>query len=461
MKQFLTRFINGKKEQITTIHTPDAQLINQERDLVNLVPEVRYQSIIGFGGAFTDTAGAVFSQMPKHLQKELISDYFSPDGLGYTLGRTSIDSCDFSLERYASDDVACDVDLHHFNTTRAQKYVIPMLTMAQQTAGKPIGLMVTPWSPPAWMKTNHSRIGGGELKPEYYAVWAEYICRFIRSYTEAGAEITMLSCQNEPKAIQAWDSCIMSAEQEGFFIEKYIYPALKKHKLDNVRILIWDHNKERALERVCATLESEEVRSMVSGVAVHWYSGDHFEALQMIHEKFPDLVMVFTEACIEYSRYGKDNQLHDAEMYAHDIIGNFTHGLNAFIDWNLLVDQNGGPNNVGNNCAAPVMYDTKNSTLHRNLSFDYLGHFSKHIKPGAVRIGMSRFDERLEVFAAENADGSIVATVLNRCDEDIPFSLRCKTLIWPVSQPAHSISTYIEPSRKNGQESQCKTAAMR
>lgn len=372
-----------------------------------------------------------------------MEDYFSSDGLGYTLGRTSIDSCDFSLERYASDDVEGDVELRYFDTARAQKYVIPMLAMAQQAASKPIGLMVTPWSPPAWMKTNHSRIGGGELKPKYYAVWAEYICRFIKSYMDAGAEIKMLSCQNEPKAIQTWDSCIMGAKQESIFIKEYLKPALARNKLDDISILIWDHNKERAWERVCETLETDEVRSMVSGVAVHWYSGDHFEALQMIHEKFPDLMMVFTEACIEYSRYGKDNQLHDAEMYAHDIIGNFTHGLNAFIDWNLLVDQDGGPNNVGNNCAAPVMYDTRNGVLHRKLSFDYLGHFSKHIKPGAVRIGVSRFDERLEVLAVENADGNIAAAVLNRCGEDIPFSFRCNSLVWPVSQPAHSISTYV------------------
>ena len=274
-------------------------------------------------------------------------------------------------------------------------------------------------------------------------LWAEYICRFIEAYQQAGVDVKMLSSQNEPKAVQTWDSCLMNAAQEREFIQHHLYPALKRHHLEDVCLLIWDHNKERVFDRVSETLNNPEVAEMVGGAAVHWYSGDHFEALQMTHERFPKLQLVFSEGCVEFSRFGGTHQVRDAEMYAHDVIGSMNHGLNAFIDWNLLLDGKGGPNHVGNFCSAPAMYDEETGELRYNLSFDYLGHFSHYIRPGAVRIGMSRFGEALEALAVRNPDGTIVVVVLNRRDENAKFFLRKNGRVVETMQEAHSISTYV------------------
>jgi len=425
-----------------TVQT-DPNETNREKELVNLYPQVTYQTITGFGGAFTDAAGYVFSQMPQNLQAQLLNDYFAQDGLRYTLGRTSIDSCDFSLEGYAAADMPGDTALEFFDAGRAKRYVLPMILRAGQVAGQPIQMMLTPWSPPAWMKTNHAREYGGYLKEEYYDVWAEYICRFIRQYQADGVHVCMLSAQNEPNAAQTWDSCLFSGGQEQVFIQRHLYPALCRNGLDGLLLLIWDHNKERAFDRACETICNDAMEKMVGGVALHWYSGDHFEALQMITERFPGKQIIFSEACVEYHLYPEQNQLRNAQMYAHDIIGNLNAGMNAFIDWNLLLDEHGGPNHSGNFCDAPMMYNRQTEVLQKNLSYEYIGHFSRYIQPGAVRIGLSRFDPRLEATAFKNPDGSLCAIVLNQSQTVIPFFFRMGDQVWPVRQQAESISTYV------------------
>lgn len=443
MKQLTTLYTDRQKQ--TTVRTigPDPAETEREKLLVNLYPQVGYQTIDGFGGAFTDAAGYVFSLVSPRQQEEFLKGYFTKEGLNYTLGRTSVDSCDFSLECYASGDTPGDVSLERFDVGRAQKYALPLLLRAQETAGRSIPLMFTPWSPPAWMKTNASRLGGGMLKEEYYDVWAEYLCKYIRQWMNAGADVRTLSAQNEPKATQTWDSCVFSAAQERTFIREHLYPALRRNGLEQIELLIWDHNKERAFERACETICDPEMEKIVSGVALHWYSGDHFESLDMIREKFPDKKLVFSEACVEYSVFADQNQLSNAQMYAHEIIGDLNHGLTSFLDWNLLLDEQGGPNHAKNFCDAPVMYNTKTGELTRNLSYDYIGHFSRYIQPGAVRIGLSRFSDRLEATAVRNPDGGVCAVAMNRNKEDVSFFLRIGNRVWPATLPGESVSTFL------------------
>ena len=280
------------------------------------------------------------------------------------------------------------------------------------------------------------------MKEENFDRWAEYICRYLKEFIRLGAKPVYLSPQNEPKAAQTWDSCLFSAEEERVFVRDHLYPALARNGLGQVQLLIWDHNKERALDRALHILSDPETEKKVSGVAVHWYSGDHFEALQMIRDAFPDKKIVFSEACVEYSLYASQNQLRDAQMYAHEIIGDLNHGANLFLDWNLLLDEQGGPNHVGNFCDAPVMYDRKTGELRQNLSFDYIGHFSRYIRPDARRIGLSRYADRLEAAAALNRDGSLAAVVMNPSKEKADFGLRLKDRVWPVQIPGESISTF-------------------
>ncbi len=443
MKRYTTLFAND--QAVLTVQTvaPDEREREREKDLINLYPQTAYQTIDGFGGAFTDAAGYVFSLMPPALQTKFLRDYFSDAGLRYTMGRTSVDSCDFSLETYAACDKEGDTALETFDMTRAGQYALPLLLRANETAGKPLRMMLTPWSPPAWMKTNRSRVGGGRLKPEYYDAWAEYICRYIAEYRKQGMDVRILSPQNEPKASQTWDSCLFTGEEEGRFIRFHLFPALKRHRLDFIELMIWDHNKERAFDRACETMRDPETESMVAGVAVHWYSGDHFEALDLITRRFPEKKIVFSEACVEYGVYGDRSPLSNARMYAHEMIGDLNHGLTSFLDWNLLLDENGGPNHARNYCDAPVMYDTRTGVLKQNLSYHYIGHFSRYIRPGAVRIGFSRFDQRIEATAVKNPDGSLCAILMNPTDMEITFFLRMGDRVWPVTQEANSLSTCV------------------
>lgn len=232
----------------------------QENGIINLYPQRLYQKIYGFGGAFTDSAGYVFSLMPEELRRQFLCDCFSEKGLCYTWGRCPVDSCDFSLECYAADDDPTDETLAHFSLDRPLRYSLPLIREAGQVAGRSIQLMLTPWSPPAYMKTNGSRIGGGRLRPEYAERWARYLCRYILALRELGLDVRLLSVQNEAKAAQTWDSCLYTAREEREFIEHYLAPQLSRAHLDDICLLIWDHNKERAYERMSETLQSDAVR---------------------------------------------------------------------------------------------------------------------------------------------------------------------------------------------------------
>ena len=394
----------------------------RENELINLYPEVEYQQVEGFGGALTDSAGYVYSLMDDEQKKEMISNYFGKDNMKYDLVRIPIDSCDFSLEHYEADSDEADENFNKFSFERVEKYIIPLLDDVEEKYGEKIEIMLSPWSPPVYMKTNGDRNYGGKLKKEYTKRWADYICRYIEEYRSRGYKVTKLTMQNEPKAVQTWDSCVYTAKEQKEFLKNYMWPALVEHKLDDIEIYIWDHNKERAFEWA-NTIIDEETDQMVAGIAFHWYSGDHFEALQMIKEKFPNKKLLLSEACIEYSKFTATDYLKNAQKYAHDIIGNFNNGMNTFLDWNIVLDEIGGPNHVGNFCDAPYLYDTKNKKLIESNICGHLWHFSHFIEKGAVRIGFTKYTDRLDVTAFKK-DNKIAVVMLNRTEEKIPAYLR-------------------------------------
>lgn len=417
-----------------------------EKRVVNLYPDVTFQTFRGFGGALTEAAGYVFAQLPAERRAEILRAYYGPGGLNYRFARTHLDSCDFSLDSYAAMNDPRDPELASFSLVRDEKYILPLIHAANAAAPEPLQVMLTPWSPPPFMKTNGTKKFGGYLKEEYYPLWARYICRYIREYRDRGVNVTMLTPQNEPKARQIWDSCLFTGEMESRFIAGHLGPELCRSGLDDVALFIWDHNKERAFDRACDVLGDGTAAPYVSGVGVHWYSGDHFEALELIGRRFPGLRLAFTEACVEYTTGGDTSPLKNAQRYAHDLIGNLNAGLDLFLDWNILLDNRGGPNHVGNFCEAPIMCDVKAGTFRLMPSYHYIGHFSRHILPGAVRIGLSRFSDELEVTAFRNPDGTLAAVVLNRGPSDVPYVLRLGGRICPLKAEALSLTTLrIEP----------------
>jgi glucosylceramidase len=311
-----------------------------------------------------------------------------------------------------------------FSLSRDEQYILPVVKDALAVAGQPLTLMISPWSPPPFMKTNGEKNHGGKLKNEYRALWARYICRFIKEYEARGVRFSLVSLQNEPKAVQIWDSCIYTVEEEREMLREFLAPEMRRQGLSDIGILVWDHNKERAVERAQEIMADEEMRELVRGVAFHWYSGDHFEAVSMLRELYPDKRLIMSECCVELSKFAPGDDLRSARMYAREIIGDLNGGADAFIHWSLVFDPEGGPNHVNNLCEAPVVCDWKNRKAIFKLPYYYIGHFSRFIRPGAVRMGFSRYTDNLDVTAFLNPDGERVVVLLNKTSEDVPVVLR-------------------------------------
>lgn len=396
--------------------------VEAENELINIYTDVEYQKFTGFGGALTDSAGYVYAQMNEDDRKTLINSYFKKDQMGYSRVRIPVDSCDFSVEQFEAVSDKEDIDFSSFSLNREKKYIYPLWEDVAKACAD-VEVMVTPWSPPAFMKSNGIRIQGGHLLPEYRAAYAEYLCKYIKELGKIGIHVKQMSIQNEPKAVQTWDSCIMDAQEEKVFLRDYLYPALQENGITDVDLFIWDHNKERVYERACAIID-ETTAHMVKGIAFHWYSGDHFEALSMVREKFPHFQLILSEACIEYSKFGAESDLLNVKKYIHEIIGNLNAGMTAFYDWNIVLDKVGGPNHVGNFCDAPYLYHEDEKRLEERATLSAIGHFSKYIKPGAVRIAHSKYTEEIDVTVFKNVDKSLAVVLFNPTEKEIPVTLR-------------------------------------
>ena len=264
---------------------------------------------------------------------------------------------------------------------------------------------------------------------------------YRKEYKKEGIDISVLTVQNEPNATQRWDSCTYSGSEESTFASEYLIPALKSEGLKDVEVLFWDHNKDNIINRANEVLSSKNAIDSLAGIAFHWYSGDHFEQIRMFKEKYPDKKAVFTEGCIEKHQF--KTPVKNAERYAHDIIGNINCGMDAFIDWNLYLDEEGGPNHVGNFCSAPIQGNTQTDEIIYNPSYYYIGHFSKFIPVGSKRIGVSKFSDKLETTAFLTPDNRRVVVVLNRSDESVDFRLCEQNLYTEQKILPHSIKTYI------------------
>ncbi|WP_328515408.1 glycoside hydrolase family 30 protein [Halobacillus yeomjeoni] len=408
---------------------------------VTLFPEERYQRIMGFGGAFTEAAAYTLSQISEEQRSEVIKSYYHPiEGLGYNLGRTHIHSCDFSLENYTYVEEE-DKELRTFSIDREHKYVIPMIKDAREVRGEEITLLSSPWSPPAWMKTNKEMNHGGKLLPEYRETWALYYAKYIEAMEEAGLPIWGVTVQNEPDATQVWDSCIYSAEEERDFVRDHLGPTLEVEGYKDKKIVIWDHNRDIAYERAKTVLSDPEAAKYVWGTGLHWYVSEEFENLTKIHDDFPDKHLIFTEGCIEGGV--QLGAWHTGERYGRNIMGDLNNWLEGWIDWNLVLNEEGGPNHVGNYCDAPIIVDTQEKEVHYNSSYYYIGHFSKYVKPNAVRIKHEMDHHSLQSVAFQNEDGSIVLVVMNETDEAEEVSVVLNGESCALTCEAHAIYTLV------------------
>ncbi|BAK43588.1 glycoside hydrolase family 30 beta sandwich domain-containing protein [Eggerthella sp. YY7918] len=420
-----------------------------EMGLVVCRPDKTYQRIVGFGGAFTEAAASVFAQMPPDVQDDFLLQCFgrAPEvhagqgGNAYTLCRTHIQSCDFALGNYAYVR-PFDRALQTFSISRDQQLLLPFIKCGL-AVNPHFQLFASPWSPPAFMKTNRRMNGGGRLRHSCYEAWANLLVRYVDAYAREGVRIGRMSIQNEPMACQTWDSCLFTAEEEAEFAAHFLRPALDAAGYEDVVLFAWDHNTDRILERVEATFAYPDADAAFGGCALHWYAGDHFEQVRAVAEAYPNKELLFTEGCVEYSldQAKEATQERKAEQYAHAVIGHLNAGAHGFIDWNLLLDERGGPNHVGNFCEAPLMYDRAAQQLIVNRSFHYLGHFSRFVVPGSQRFLTSRFTDDIECVGFVRPDSTRVLVILNRRAHEARLSVAERPWVARVEVPAHSIVT--------------------
>src|SRR5437762_7616243 len=411
-------------------------------------PDRQFQTFLGIGGALTDASAEVFAVLPKEKQREILNAYFDEKlGLGYKLARTNIHSCDFSSSSYTYVSEG-DKELKTFSVEHDRQFRIPFIKQAVAATGGRLNIFASPWSPPAFMKTNNDMLHGGKLKPDSYQSWANYYAKFIKAYRQEEIQIWGVSIQNEPMATQRWESCIFTAEEERDFLKNHLGPTLRREGLADKKVIAWDHNRDLIYQRVSTILGDAEASKFVWGIGYHWYepwSGGEpmFDNVKLVHETFPDKPLIFTEGCADSFNAQKLNDWKLGEQYGRSMINDFNSGAVGWTDGNVLLDETGGPNHVRNFCFAPVHADTNTGQLIYTNSYYYIGHFSKFVRPGAKRIASSPSRSPLLSAAFINTDGKVSVVVMNKSDQKISYYLWIEGQAAEVNSLPHSIQTLV------------------
>ncbi len=412
-------------------------------------PLKSFQTFLGIGGAVTDASAEVFAKLPKDKQDEFLRAYYDrEEGIGYSLCRTPIHSCDFSSGSYTYIEEG-DKELNTFSIAPDRAFKIPLIKKAIDAAGGKLLLYASPWSPPAFMKDNQNMLQGGKLLPEFYESWALYYTKFIKAYEAEGMPIWGVTIQNEPMAVQRWESCIYTAEEERDFLKNHLGPTMEREGLGDKKIVVWDHNRDLINHRANTIFEDPEASKYAWGIGFHWYEtwagGEPmFDNLGNINTSFPTKNLLFTEGCQEGFRQDRYQHWPHAERYGRSMINDFNRGTVGWTDWNILLDQNGGPNHVKNFCFAPIHGDTETGELIYTPTYYYIGHFSKFVRPGAKRISTVSSRSHLLSTSFLNEDNSLITVVMNQSDEAIEYKMYVgESSAISLSIPGHAIQSII------------------
>ncbi len=441
---------------------------------IKLLPEQQFQTITGFGGSFTEASAYLLNQLSQDNRDKILSAYFGEEGARYSLTRTHMNSCDFSLSNYSYAPVEGDKELTSFSIEEDRDDIIPMIKDAMAVSKDGFKIISSPWTAPPWMKDNNDW-RGGKLLPEYYDTWALFFSKYYNAYKAEGIDIWGFTVENEPLGNDNnWESMHFTAEEMNEFVKNHLGPRLESDGL-NVKLLGYDQNRgEEMKEWVEAMYDDKEIAKYYDGMAVHWYAStvEWFpENLQLAHEAAPDKHLIQSEACVdaevpkwrddqwywskEATDWGWDwapeeqKSLHPKYVpvyrYARDIIGCLNNWVDGWVDWNMVLDRQGGPNWFKNWCVAPVIVDPDADEVYFTPLYYTLAHFSKYIRPGAKRIGFELADEALMVTAAQNPDGSIAVVILNQDTEPRSFILSLGENATELTISSQALQTIMIP----------------
>lgn len=425
MKKIVTDIINNKylsEESINNNITSNINIIINKDKIIT--------KWIGLGSAITESSAYNYSLLDKNVQKELINDLYSKDKLNLNMGRLSIGSCDFSLDSYS---YSYKTDLSDFSIDRDKKYIIPMLKDIYDF--KKITLISSPWSPPAYMKNNKRLLRGGKLKKEYYDLYALYLKKYIDCYKEEGFDINYITMQNEPFAKQKWESCVFSLKDQFNFVNNNLIKVLDDSKTN---IILWDHNREK-INKYIKKLYIDNKK--IKGLGFHWYSGPYYNNILDVHNNYPNLLLFNTEMCCGYEKYDKINWINDAELYLKDIISCMNNGVNAYLDWNIILNSEGGPSHIKNPVKSLIILNEEENDYIKTPIYYYLTHISKYIDKDYEIVETINTSDLYIVSAKK--DNRVVITILNTSNDNKDYSIKIDNNNICDSINAHSIVTFV------------------
>ncbi len=435
-------------------------------------PEETYQTITGIGGSFTESTAHVLNQLSPDKRLEVIKAYFGDNGAKYSLTRTHIASCDFSLNNYTYAKIANDLALEHFTIQDDLDDLIPLIKDAQKISTEGFNIIASPWTAPPWMKDNNHWVGGQLLK-EHYPTFSLYFQKYLEAYKQQGINIWGITPVNEPHGNgNNWESMHFSPHEMTDLVQNYLGPQLEKTGWQHVNILGYDQNRAGLKEWVDVMFATPQSSKYYAGTAVHWYEStyDYFpEALTYAHQKAPNKHLIQTEGCIDsqvpewqndlwyWSKeatdwgwdWASEDQKHlhpkyaPVHRYATDIIGCLNHHVDGWIDWNMVLDRQGGPNWFKNWCGAPVIVDTDNNQVYYTPLYYVMKHFSRFIRPNSVRIGFENNHPEVMSTAVKNPDGSVVLFVFNPTDKAYNLNIKLTNQTTQLVIDAEALQTIV------------------
>lgn len=444
---------------------------SDNRFQVTLKPNQTKQTITGFGGSFTEASAYLLNNLSKKNRDSIIEAYFGESGAKYSLTRTHMNSSDFSLSNYSYAPVENDMELEHFSIQEDLDDIIPMIKDAMKVSKDGFKILSSPWTASPWMKNNKNYVGG-KLLPEYHDTWALFFSKYVSAYKEEGIDIWGFTVENEPLGNgNNWESMHYTPDEMTNFVQNHLGPQLRKDYPD-VKILGYDQNREHLKEWVDSQCKNEETSSYFDGTAIHWYASTYHyypDELQYAHQKAPNKYLIQSEACVdseipkwkddawywskEATDWGwdwapeKDKPMHPkyapVNRYARDIIGCLNNYVDGWIDWNMVLNKQGGPNWFKNWCVAPVIVDENADEIYFTPLYYVMTHFSRYIRPEAKIFEVTHSDKDLMIAAAKNTDGSIAVVIFNEKQKDKKISLILNNKSVNIDIKGQSLQTIV------------------
>jgi glucosylceramidase len=408
--------------------------------IVDVNDMAQYQRMVGFGVAVTGGSAQLLMRMDPARRRALLEELFGnkPDDIKISYIRVSIGSSDMNDHAYTDDDVPprqTDVSLDKFSLATDRDAVIPVLKEIQ-SINPQIKILGSPWSAPAWMKTN-DKLKGGHLKPEYYQAYANYLVKYIEAMKAEGISLDTITIENEPLNPKNTPSMVVFAPEEATIIAKHVGPAFQKAGI-STKILLYDHNPD-VPSYPLSILTDPDASKYVDGTAFHLYGGD-VSTLTSVHDEYPNKNLYMTEQDVSQ---GSEGPLGIAEAVRRVPIGSVRNWALNVLLWNLAADPQMGPHTNDGGCTTCIGAITLDGNqVTRNLAYYTIAHFSEFAEPGSVRIASSE-DEQLATAAFLNPNHTIVLVVSNTANFPRTFSVRYHGQLFTTTLPEESVGTYV------------------